>query len=937
MKKLLSFVGVASLALTIVVVGCDDDATVTPVAPPPPPPPLETTMLPASAEVAVGSSVVFAVNASGGAAAATASWSCASSDTGIATASMTSAGCQATGVAAGGVTITAVVTKGSETGNVGSQLTVTGPQVGDQAFILLASIKWGDENENTETTGLKGRVNVQANVERGDQVLEAVTLLVDGDVVASTNFGVAATPAEEEPAAQAIHAFTLSFDSDDYDSSTGSPAYMNGDHEISMQLKVAGSEPISSNVLAVDFNNDDGVYVTVSGLGPGALNSGTGQRWYGGPAAAVEITAVPVMYSGGSAASVGIEEFCGDEAAAATGPFVFTPECEGTGDHTAMFTADGAEIGVLNSDVFPLYLDYDGPSAPIFSPNPNNREDGWVNLTVDFGGEQGTKNKDGWLTYNDDDDSGVGGYQPVLRYAEDDDIEDARAAARLSLANLPGESEADAYCAVVSVVDRLENESSLPGDIDDGDCLMAGVAAVIADNGVVTTPATANSYEALLEELRVANAMMDDAVGVTTKADAIETAMDELADAGLMVGMDVTPPEIKIDEDTRFNTGSPSLDFDVYDDENEDSNSGLHSLPLQVTAQIRDTGDTDCLDIDDGTGGDAGTVGTISDDCDDPTPLAESTTVDFDSPANAYYTVRGAALDKAGNYSAPLSHTFVFDGEIATATAPAVPRIEAGKSFEVASFLNDNLSIREYYVTANFDLGGVMRLGVVHPTAVDAFDADPLTYRNKTVSATVDTYTGLQENPTATAVTTLTGVSVAVRDQADSDGTNDGTPGTTIFTVAETVDDGFEDEFTVVFTASEAIICVADDVDDCAEMDPETETELEFVATATATGAFSDPFDRVDFWVQDVNGASWMLGSDTSGESDRVSSTDRSRTWTYSLDASAAALYMRTREAGFPPVSDSDMHTVRAFGVNDDGIALVLSVTIDIDDGKSEQ
>ena len=278
----------------------------------------------------------------------------------------------------------------------------------------------------------------------------------------------------EEPAAQAIHAFTLSFKSDDYDVSTGSPAYMNGDHEISMQLKVAGSEPIPSNALAVDFANDDGVYVTVSGLGSGALNSGTGQRWYGGAAAAVKITAVPVMYSGGSAASVGIVEFCGDEPAAATGPFVFTPECEGTGDHTATFTADGAEIGVLNSDVFPLYLDYDGPSAPIFSPNPNNRELGWVNLTVDFDGEQGTRNKDGWLTYNDDDDSGVGGYQPVLKYAEDDDIEDARAAAPLSLANLPGESDADAYCAVVSAVDLLGNESSLPGELTtalpDGRC-----------------------------------------------------------------------------------------------------------------------------------------------------------------------------------------------------------------------------------------------------------------------------------------------------------------------------------------------------------------------------------------------------------------------------------------------------------------------------------
>ena len=147
MKKLLSFAGVALLALTIGVAGCDDDAVVTPVAPPtpvPPPPPLVVTMSPASADVAVGSNVVFAVNASGGAADATASWTCASSDIAIATASVASSGCQATGVAPGGVTITAAVTKGSETGNVGSQLTVMGPQVGDPALIILASIEWGD-------------------------------------------------------------------------------------------------------------------------------------------------------------------------------------------------------------------------------------------------------------------------------------------------------------------------------------------------------------------------------------------------------------------------------------------------------------------------------------------------------------------------------------------------------------------------------------------------------------------------------------------------------------------------------------------------------------------------------------------------------------------------------------------------------------------------
>ena len=824
MKKLLRFAGVALLALTIGVFGCgDDDDPVAPVAPTvtvtvppttPTTPPLAVTMTPTSADVAVGSNVVFAINASGGAAGATASWTCASSDTAIATASVASAGCQATGVAPGGVTITATVTKGSETGNVGSQLTVMGPQVGDQAFILLHSIKWGEGNENTEATGLKGRVDVQANVERGDQVLERVTLLVDGDSVAATSFGVVAEPAVEEPAAQAIHAFTLSFDSDDYDSSTGSPAYMNGDHVISMQLKVAGSEPIPSNALAVDFDNDDGVYVTVSGLGSGALNSGTGQRWYGGPAAAVEITALPVMYSGGSAASVGIVEFCGDEPAAATGPFVFTPECEGTGDHTATFTADGADIGVLNSDVFPLYLDYDGPSAPIFSPNPNNRELGWVNLTVDFGGEQGSRNKDGWLTYNDDDDSGVGGYQPVLKYAEDDDIEDARAAAPLSLANLPGESDEDAYCAVVSAVDLLGNESSLPGEIDDGDCLMAGVAAVVDDMGMATTPATTGSYEALLEDLRVANAMADDAGTTTTKADAIETAMDELADAGLLVGVDITPPGIEIEDDDRFVEAPDAFNFDIFDDENEDHNSGLHSMPLLASAQKRDTDSTDCLDIDATNGNVA--AGAAGMDCDDPTALADVANDVRPSPTDAYYTLWGTARDKAGNTSETVSHTFVFDADPATATALAAPgSIDAGEAFQIASFLNDNLSLRDYYVTANF--AGDIELGFVHPTAVDAFDADPLTYRNQTITVDVEAYAGVTTDP-GTAAIALAGVTVAVRDQAQQ-GQTPHTEVTGTFDVGDpAAGDNFDDDFMAALTAIDAV-CVADK-GDCAMDEP---------------------------------------------------------------------------------------------------------------------
>ena len=117
--------------LALGVAACGDDVEVISPTPPvvPPPPPVTATMAPASASVAVGNSVVFAVNASGGVAGESATWTCSSSNTGIATVSSTSAGCQATGVVAGSVTVTAAVSKSGETVNVGSELTVTSDEV----------------------------------------------------------------------------------------------------------------------------------------------------------------------------------------------------------------------------------------------------------------------------------------------------------------------------------------------------------------------------------------------------------------------------------------------------------------------------------------------------------------------------------------------------------------------------------------------------------------------------------------------------------------------------------------------------------------------------------------------------------------------------------------------------------------------------------------
>ena len=187
----------------------------------------------------------------------------------------------------------------------------------------------------------QGRLDVAANIDRGDQTLESVALLVDGEVVASQSFlsGPAMTPGEgDEPAEQAAIVLTLSFDTEAYDE-IGTPKYMNGTHTLQAQLTIAGGmtadgmmghETILSNEQPVEFKNTDGVHVMAEYPANSALNPTSGSIWYGGPGGSLfEITAVPVMYSGSAAVeSVGVRDFCGADLMTITeAPYTFELDC----------------------------------------------------------------------------------------------------------------------------------------------------------------------------------------------------------------------------------------------------------------------------------------------------------------------------------------------------------------------------------------------------------------------------------------------------------------------------------------------------------------------------------------------------------------------------------------------------------------------------------
>ena len=438
-------------------------------------------------------------------------------------------------------------------------------------------------------------------------------------------------------------------------------------------------------------------------------------------------------------------------------------------------SSPGEDGVILNDDhPFPAFVDFVGPSeSPIIVANPNGRENGWINADVGLMGELGPmgSERDNWLVMGTDETGGIGGHNLMLRMGED--LEKALEASPGSA--LPAESAAgDSYCAVASATDDLGNMSELPDLEDDATCRAAPVGAdelVDHDMDIMTL----------------------DVYGYDSNADGNDqtiTADDvNLSGQTLKFGVDMTDPTIEFgdDYDMRFfeNIQNTAFAFEPEDDESNVGNSGLHSTEgLLVGIQRRNTSKTECLTIaDDGA---VAADAMVDKDCGNTAITDEDVTLATDVGV-AYYTLSGMAQDAAGNSSDAINHTFVYDNDVATATAPSVPGvIEAGKPFDGASFLNDDLSIRDYYGAANF--AQVLSIGLGLPIAVDEFDASPLTYRNHTVAATVDTYAGLQSSG-GNAPTALSGATVAVRDQTQAEYTS--MP--TTFTVedAPDADDGF--------------------------------------------------------------------------------------------------------------------------------------------------
>ena len=821
-----------------------------------------------------------------------------------------------------------------------------GPTTGTGVFLIITGV----EDDDGDPDKTSGRVTATIDIERGDARFEKITLYVDGAPVDTRIFDVGRAPAEEPAlaAAQVGVVLSLSFDSDEYDQDDpeGAVTYENGTYPLRVGVRVVGSEAEDySQQWDVELENDDGVYVTPSGNTKLPVIGADGGYWYGGPDAGFDLRAVPVVYSGRPVPSVTLRKgFCGDNKVIplTEGPYDFTPDCDGfEGPVEAQsFSIGAAQVETLNADAefFSIKLDYKAPGAPWFKPNPNGRQEGWINDAVGLTAKHVTsgskKNLNGWLMAGDGA-GGVGGNTLQIRYAavpegsSDKGLEAALLATPDVDPMVPEVSKIDGYCFVASATDLLGNESKRPDpDVEDN---------------IDTCPTAAEFMEAM------------DAVEPDVNGDGFMEAVEEKAAemfSAIRAGVDKTAPTVIFTgAGPKENAKELAKDFQLHVSDDEDG-SGLVEGPMvsavRARYEIRKDNAKGMVCVDDVELPGVEKAGECKSDAvglirDGPLFTAEGTS---SVTTVGYYTLTASASDKAGNKSSPeVSRTALHDDVVPVASL--ILTKEDADTYNKILVAADGLSIQDYTVTVHADnLPTDVRLATV---TVDEYNGTPLSTA-KTVNGPVELPFSAVQGITPNAEGANSGIpaifdvdddvkviTVHVTDQAENAAMNASGDGIVNTSIGTGDDDDLhmdEDGFDPADFAPDGFVFTVE-VDGKAVTDTEgannvgkSDGTVTLKATADLTNqTTANLFDAVHFYVAvgDINtGAIDPNGVDRSelrwittvSGVNGILKTGTERVWTYEVDASADDIYALVGRV-------AKDYMLYAIGVNGSGVALV--------------
>jgi hypothetical protein len=259
------------------------------------------TVSPTSAILKPGDTQGFVANVDADAGVArTVTWS--SSNTAVATVNATGV---VTAVTPGAATITATSTANTTVSGAAA-LTVRAPTPATISIqnITIAGVP-GAPTANVNN--IFGSIDVNMNVDPGEQVVQRAEVLIDGTVACTQNL----TPAQSQDMRLAA-AFdnvedvivSCQINTAAFSATTGVASFFNGAHTIAARAVIAGGNDVATPSTPLIFNNTSGVIAVVSnnnGTDPSsAINPGTGIQWIGG---AVTLTVTGVSYVAGTTVS----------------------------------------------------------------------------------------------------------------------------------------------------------------------------------------------------------------------------------------------------------------------------------------------------------------------------------------------------------------------------------------------------------------------------------------------------------------------------------------------------------------------------------------------------------------------------------------------------------------------------------------------------------
>ena len=258
------------------------------------------TVSPANAILKPGETQGFVANVDADAGVArTVTWT--SSTPSVAT--VTAAGV-VTAVAPGATTITATSTANTSVSGAAS-VTVRAPL---PATISIQNITvTGNQNATVNVNNVAGSIDVNLNVDPGEQVVQRVEVLIDGNVACTQNLSGAQSEAMRLAAAfEELEAVIVScqINTAAFSATTGIANFFNGSHTLSARAVLVGGTDVATPSTPLIFNNTSGVIAVVTntnGTDPAAaINPGTGIQWIGG---GITLTVTGVSYVSGTTVS----------------------------------------------------------------------------------------------------------------------------------------------------------------------------------------------------------------------------------------------------------------------------------------------------------------------------------------------------------------------------------------------------------------------------------------------------------------------------------------------------------------------------------------------------------------------------------------------------------------------------------------------------------